>query len=160
MRKKQYISFACLLCLILSSCAVGNYADTLSCSEVAEALVSEISPYSDYKSYSKDEIDFLLDRDIEYDDVCFMYSASSDDMSEIAVFHSEKAEDVFDELCEYAESLREEKRAFVQNYMPEELSKLNDGQARRFGNYVVLAIFEKSDRDAIFENAKEILNEK
>jgi hypothetical protein len=48
----------------------------------------------------------------------------------------------------------------VENYIPDELDKLNDGQARRFGNYVILAIFEKSERDKIFESSKRILSKR
>lgn len=158
MRKVRYISLACLLCLLFCSCAAENYTDTLSCKEVANALVREILPQKEYKNYSENEILFLIDEKVSFDDCCFLYSSSSDDMSEVAVFHSSEPEVLFDELSKYTDTLRQEKRSFVENYVPSELSKLDDGQARRFGNYVVLAILEKSERDAIFEEAKEILS--
>ena len=150
----------CFACLNFAACSDQTYTDTLSCEEIANKLVSEISPSEDYKSYSNEEVGLLLDKNVEYDDCCFLYSGSSDDMSEIAVFHSAEADLLFDKLSEYADTLRSDKRSFVENYLPSELKKLDDGQARRFGNYVILAILDKSERDAVFESAKNFLSKK
>ena len=160
MKKARVIPLLCLICIIFCSCAAKRYTDTLSCKEVANELISKISAQESYKSYSKNEVSFLIDEDVSFDDCCFLYSSSSDDMSEIAVFHSSEPEALFDELCKYTDTLRQEKRSFVENYVPSEVTKLDDGQASRFGNYVVLAILERSERDTIFESAKEILSKK
>ena len=160
MNKVKYLSLVCFICLIFSSCAVRGYTDTLSCADIANELIEEISPSNDYKAFREEEISFLLDENIDYDDCCFMYSSASDDISEIAVFHSNNPDVLFDDISKYAESIRKDKRSFVENYIPDELDKLNDGQARRFGNYVILAIFEKSERDKIFEASKKILSKK
>ena len=159
---KKYICtfLLCFICLIFVSCSTRQYTDTLPCEEIANGITRKISLQKDYKIYNEDEIRFLLDDSAEFDDCCFLYSNSSDDMSEIAVFHSANPELLFDELSKYADTLRSEKRSFVENYIPSEMSKLDDGQARRFGNYVVLAILEKDERDEVFEAAKNILSKK
>ncbi len=157
MKRIKAFALFCTIGVIFSSCAAKGYADTLSCEEISNALISKILPSYDYKVYTQEEISLLLDKDIEYDDCCFMYSSSSDDISEIAVFHSQTPDILFDEISEYAEDARKDNRSFVESYLPSELSKLNDGQARRFGNYVVLAILEKDARDAVFKCVKETL---
>ena len=51
----------------------------------------------------------------------------------------------------YLDGLLEEKGAFIGSYAPKELEKLENAEARIFGNYVAYAILSEDDRKLFFD---------
>ena len=149
-----------LLCLLLCSCAMRSYSDSLNSSELAKQLTGEISGLEDYAEYSEDELEYLLGLSAQGCDLCVIYSKDTDDQGEIGIIRapSEKnAEEVLREAQAYLERTKSERRAFVESYLPSELSKFNSAEARRFGSYVIYTILESERAVLVFDKAEEAL---
>ena len=96
-----------------------------------------------------------------YDDICIIYSSDSTDISELGIIYSadeENAKKLFEEAKLYVKNMQEQKSEFLRNYSPDELSKLNSAEARRFGNYVIFAIGEQEDKNNLFKKAEDMLS--
>ena len=150
-----------LLCLVFSSCASGGYSDSLDSRELAKQLTGEISEFGDYVEYDDDEINDLLGLSADGCDVSVIYSKDSDDQGEIGIIRSASeadAKEVLHKTQEYLEQMRVERRAFVESYLPRELSKLSSAEARRFGSYVIYTILESEKATLVFDKVEEALN--
>ena len=89
-----------------------------------------------------------------------IYSSSSDDIGEIGVFHARSQEDsleLLDDVTEYLHDLKEEKSAFVRNYLQGEQEKLDGCTVKRFGNYVVFTVLDPSQSSAVFKQVEKML---
>lgn len=158
---KRILAFVTsLLCLLFSSCAVKEYADSIPCESIANSLTSKISTSEEYSAYTNDDIEYLFGESDLFADCSFLYSSSADDISEVGVFkaeNEEKAKELFTKAEKYIADLQNEKRAFVENYLPDELDKLEDAEARRFGKYVILLLAERDKKEVLFASAEELL---
>lgn len=157
---KTVASAICLLCLLLCSCAKKEYSDTLDCSYLTSAVQSEILSEGDYLQYSPEDIAFIIDDTSLIDSYSVIYSTSGDDVGEVGIFHSSTIEDsqeLFEDALDYLSDLKEEKTAFVKNYIPDEQKKLDNAQVKRFGKYVVFAVLDAPERDAVFKKIEELL---
>ena len=149
-----------LLCLVFCSCASGGYSDSLDSAELAKRLTGEISEFGDYVEYDDDEINDLLGLSADGCDVSVIYSKDSDDQGEIGIIRAASeadAKEVLREAQEYLEQMRVERRAFVESYLPRELSKLSSAEARRFGSYVIYTILESEKSTLVFDKVEEAL---
>ena len=152
---KQIISIV-LLCLLLSSCGAHNYSTSLDCTELAKRLTSEISGFEDYIEYSYDDLAYLLPSAVSNTDWCVLYSKNTDDQGEIGIIRAPSetdAKEITAQITEYIKATQEERRAFLENYLPNELSKLNSAQVRRFGCYVIYGILDGEQVRALFDAA-------
>ncbi|MBP3370007.1 MAG: DUF4358 domain-containing protein [Clostridia bacterium] len=160
MRKLTF--FIALTCLFSSSCAAKQYRDTISCVDLANDLASEISDSADYSAYTEGDVDYFFGDNTIFEDFYFIYSTSSDDISEIGVFKSESEEEAQKMLLKsqsYISNVKQEKSAFIENYLPEEMQKLNGARAERFGRYVIL-VFEAPDKaKELLEYSEKLLKE-
>ena len=161
--KKRYIVFILMLltAAVFCSCAKEEFSSTLSCKELLSTLESEFSPdKTEFSRYTDEELKFLFPDSDVYNEAIVIYSTDSVDITEIGVMRAESEKDAIDLLEDaknYIKDLQEQKREFLQNYSPSELSKLNSAGARRFGQYVVFAIAEQGDVDKIFKKAEMLL---
>ena len=149
-----------LLCLVFCSCAAGEYSDSLDSRELAKQLTGEISEFGEYVEYDDDEINDLLGLSADGCDVSVIYSKDSDDQGEIGIIRAASeadAKEVLYEAQEYLEQMRVERRAFVESYLPRELSKLSSAEARRFGSYVIYTILESEKATLVFDKVEEAL---
>ena len=149
-----------LLCLVFCSCASVRYSDSLDSAEVAKRLTGEISEFGDYVEYDDEEIGYLLELSAENCDVCVIYSKDADDQGEIGIIRAASeadAKEVLREAQEYLEQMRVERRAFVENYLPRELSKLSSAEARRFGTYVIYTVLESEKSTLVFDKIEDTL---
>ncbi len=149
-----------LLCLFFTSCATKEYTDSLPCDSVANKLTSKISGSEEYSAYTKSDIEYLFGKSSLFEDCAFLYSKSADDIGEVGVFRAEseeKAKEIFTEAEKYITDSQKEKRAFVENYLPDELDKLESAEVRRFGNYVILLFTDGDEKENLFDSAEELL---
>ena len=149
-----------LLCLLLCSCAMRSYSDSLNSSELAKQLTGGISGFEDYAEYSEDEFEYLLGLSAQGCDLCVVYSKDTDDQGEIGIIRAPSeadAKEVLSEAQGYLDQMRAERRAFVENYLPRELPKLSSAEARRFGSYVIYTILESERAALVFDKAEEAL---
>jgi len=87
-----------------------------------------------------------------------IYSNSSDDIGELGIFRApdeNTAALLFSEVKSYVDQMKNEKRDFLKNYLPNELSKLDNAEVRQLGNYVVFSFIDDSDQ--IFKEIEKIL---
>lgn len=163
MKIKAFI-FILMLCLTLSfsSCAQKSYESALSCSELSAELEKEFSlADGDFKKYSDEDINFLFSSEKLYDDACVSYSADSVDVCELGIFHSSNEEDakkLFEDVKLYIKNSQEQKSDFIRSYAPEELSKLNSAEARKYGNYVIFTVADSEQKSKIFEKAEKLFS--
>lgn len=156
---KQIISIV-LLCLLLSSCATRRYSDSAASATLINQLSEEISGFEDYIEYSREELGYILPSDMINSDICVLYSKDTDDQGEIGVIRAKTEKDAKEiavQITEYIKSSKEERRAFLENYLPNELSKLNSAQVRRFGCYVIYTILESDQASVLFNAAQKRL---
>lgn len=166
--KKQLALFltAILLLPLLISCSstedVG-YSSKLSCKELCDGLIREISvPEGEFSSYSEEDVKLFFQMEEDgFEEIYIAHSSDSTDISELGVMlasDSQKASSLLEDARLYIKNSQEQKRDFVRNYSPSELEKLNSAEARRFGSYVVFVIAEPREKDAVFEKARELLS--
>ena len=161
MLKKIFCSIA-LLCLIFNfGCAARGYSNDVSCKTLARTVYETSSV--EYLEYGKEYTRLFLDDDAICDDFCILYSSEVDDINEVGFFHAPDeaaAKEICEELEEYLDERQEDERAFIASYAPNELTKLDGAQVKRFGNYVVYAILDADGRTQILDAVEKTLKEK
>ena len=163
MKKIILLILSITLCAsVFSSCSRKSFDAEISCQELANSLKKEISvPEGEFEEYSLDELRFLFSSTDLYDDICIIYSTDSTDVCELGVIHSsneENAKRLYEEARGYIKSMQEEKSEFLRNYSPNELSKLNSADARRYGEYIIFTVADQTDRDTVLKEAEALLS--
>ena len=154
------VSIALLLGLLCSCSAKKQYSNIIECAYITNELQDQVLNEQAYALYSAEDVAFMLDDVEDFDSYSVIYSTSSDDISEIGIFHAvseEKSLELLDDLTDYLSDLKEEKGAFVRNYLPDEQQKLDGAKVRRFGNYVVFTVLPETQSNAVFEKIDKIL---
>lgn len=148
--------------LFFQSCSQKDFNASITCKELSTSLKREISvPEGNFEEYTEDELDFLFSTPKLYDDIYIIYSSDSTDVCELGVLHAsskENAQLLYEEAKNYIKSTQEQKREFLRNYSPAELSKLNCAEARLLGEYIVFVIAEQGDRDEALKKAEMLLS--
>ncbi|MBQ7384561.1 MAG: DUF4358 domain-containing protein [Clostridia bacterium] len=162
--KKAFVFpvFIILFSLLLGSCGSGSYSDGISCSELSSAAKKSLNTESEYAEYDEDYLEFFFDGDTYHDDFSIIYTTDTNNIDEIGVFHApdaHSARELYEEAEDYIEDMREEQRAFIGSYAPEELPKLDGAKVRMFGNYVVYVIAEPSLIETALEEIENVLKE-
>ncbi len=159
---KKIMLFITTLTLMLSLCACGEakYSDTMLCDELSEHVRADISDLGGYEKYTLSEVRSLVSNSTLYSDFHAAASPSSDDIGEFGILKADSEEDAKKLLAEvnnYLYSVREERRSFIQSYMPTEGAKLDGARAERYGKYVAYAIHESNTAEAVLDSVKEAL---
>ena len=163
MMKKGYMVLILILLVgaIFSSCAKEEFTSTLSCNELSKSLEKEFSgDGQEFSCYSKEELKFLFPDTDVYEDGLVIYSSDGVDITEIGIMRAKDENDaiaLLEDAKGYIKDIQEQKREFLQNYSPSELSKLNSAEARRFGQYVIFTIAEPYESNAVFSAAEKCL---
>ena len=140
---KFAITVTLLIILSLTACKRAEYSDSHSCRELSDSVSGAWQDGKEYSEYGEKQLGYIFDSDTRPDDFCISYSTQTDDIDELGVFHASEgdtAERILDELSDYLNDMREDKRAFIASYAPNELQKLDGAKLARFGNYVVYVI--------------------
>ena len=151
-----------MLCLIsLASCEKKAYTDTAECKDLGDTLISAIDDGQEYLDHDGTHTEFYFEDTEEYDDCRLMYSADTNDINEVGIFHapnSKKAAELEESCREYIENMREDDRSFIASYAPEELPKLDGAQVRRFGNYVVYTVLPSDKTESVLSRLEDTLS--
>ncbi len=152
----------CVFIRIFTSCSQEEYSDSLSCSELSNALSREISvPEGEFSQYTTEELKFFFPNQSIYTEAYIIYSADSTDIAELGILRAsdeESAKTLYEEVKSYIKNLQEQKQEFLRNYAPNELQKLNSAQARRYGSYVIFTVSDSSEQNNVFEKADKLLS--
>ena len=162
---KRYWIVLLALATLLSSCAKKekSYTDELPCSELADTVEEQIPVDFGYDTYGGEHLRYYFEDTKRHDDACLRYTVRSEDIGEFGIFHTpdEASRKEIERLCEdYLATLREEKKAFIESYAPEEVPKLERAEVRTFGSYTVYAILSDADRALLFETVEKELEKK
>ncbi len=156
--KKNNLLLLLLCCATLfCSCARSEYTDEKTCEDVGKSMTDSLEDTQEYYEFDKNHIGLFFDDTEEYDDYYAVYSADTNDINEVGVFHApdaESADDLAESCREYIEDMRQNSRAFIASYAPEELPKLDSAEVRRFGNYVIYTILPEDKAEAVYEHVK------
>ena len=160
---KRMTAFAlAFIFLFLAGCQKPEYRDDLSCREIADRLCDLLPVSGGYEQFGKEHLQYSFDNADGYEDECLMYSVLSENINEIGVFHADEEENVqaLRQNCEqYLARMREEERAFIESYAPREAAKLDAAEVRVFGEYIIYVVLSPEDRDKVFDEAKNLLQE-
>ena len=159
MKRRILLILLCLLTLAFSSCKQQTRGSALTSKGVSSALIAEISEPDAYMEYTSEDISYFSFASGKDLDISVLYSLDSTDVGEIGVVQveSDKAKEMLSEIEDHLKAQREEKSAFLKSYAPDELSKLENAKAKRFGEYIVYTILSPEDTEAVFKKAEELL---
>ncbi len=159
-RKTAFFLILCISLLLCSCQKKATYTDTLSAAELAEEAIDSLGGtplLAAEKGYLDDYIlipEGMTDHEIRF-------SPDGNNLDEIGIWHvaSSDTAQMKSLLEEYLQRSLERNRTFYDSYIPQETAKLRDAEVRVFGNYVVYAIMNQSDREAFFASVKNTLQE-
>ena len=146
-----------LLFCTLASCGQVQYSNTVDCSSLTSSIKKFLPSGDGYSEYTVEEVKYMVDPSL-FDSHSIIYSNSSDTIDEVGIFHAKddtSASLLFEKVNGYVSSMKNEKNDFLRNYLPEELGKLESGEVKQFGNYVVFS-FAESNKE-IFKNIENML---
>ena len=149
--------------MVLPSCSKRTeYADDVECSQIFDGIADELDDEDQYLEFNSAHLETYFPDTNEYDDHYAVYSADVNDINEIGIFHAADEAYVAGilESCEgYIEDMRENSRAFISSYAPDQLPKLDAAKVRRLGNYVVYLILPEHLSEEVFEKIEDMLRE-
>lgn len=160
--KRFFCVFISLL-FILSLCgcsAKKEYADDVSCSTLYEEISEELDDGNQYLEFNSIHMETYFPNTDEYDDCYTVYSADVNDINEIGIFHSdgEYVAGIFESCQTYIQDMRENSRAFISSYAPDQLPRLDAARVERFGNYVVYLILPEELSEEVIDKIEDILS--
>ena len=161
--KRFWCIIVAVTCLSsLASCSKNkDYANDVSALSIYEEISDVLEGTGEYFEFNELHIEQYFPNTDEYDDHYAVYSADVNDINEIGIF---KAPDEFYALgmlksCEtYISDMKEHSRAFIASYAPQEIPKLDEAQARRFGQYVVYLVLPDDLSEIVFDRIDEFLS--
>lgn len=161
--KRFLAGFFCIVtllsCCFFSSCAQKRYSEALTCLDISTALKGKILT-EEYAEYSESDARYVFDGGKLFDSCSIIYSTASDDLGEIGILHApneDSAKTLLNFANQHIQDEKEMKSEFLKNYLPEEISKFENAEARRYGNYVVYAFLPPESRNEVFDYVEKIL---
>ena len=149
-----------ILCPNITACSGKEYRDDLKCTDLGMELTAALEDGQEYVELDDSHREFYFEDFEEYDDCYTVYSADTNDINEIGIFHAaseDRARELANSCEEYIEDMRENSRAFIASYAPEELPKLDGATVRRYGNYVVYTVLPEDKTQTAFETVENML---
>ena len=162
MKKYCFVALILAFVLLFGGCATEKYRDDVDCRSLVLSVTAEMPSELDFLELDESFREFYFEGADGFDDCYIAYSADNEDISEIGVFHavSDEAAEKIEGICyEYINDLSQNSRAFIASYAPEELTKLDGAEVRRYGRYVVYTVLNTADTERVFETVKNALSE-
>ena len=162
MKKHVFLALILTFSLLICGCSEEKYRDDVDCKSLVLSVTAEMPSELDFRELDESFREFYFEGADGFDDCYIAYSADSEDIGEIGVFHavSDEAAEKIEGVCyEYINDLSQNSRAFIASYAPEELTKLDGAEVRRYGRYVVYAVLNTADAERAFEIIKNTLSE-
>ena len=153
------IALALLPSLLLAGCAGARYKSDVPCEDVTKKAVEILSDGLEYAEFDGSHVDMYFNK-AAFEDFFVIYSTETNDINEIGVFRAadERSAKQTEAAClDYVKTMRDEQRAFISSYAPDELPKLERARVHRYGNYVVYTILTPEETDAVLDGTKQLL---
>lgn len=155
-----FLSIILSASLFLYSCSARDYSDKVRCAELAQTAQDCAKAENGYAIYGSDHIKYSFKNTDMHDDCCIIYSIDTNDINEIGIFHAKSADSVeaLAELAQdYLTDMKQNQRAFIESYAPEETPKLDGARIYVLGNYVIYTILSAKDRDKVMQSIEDLL---
>ncbi len=150
-----------LLLVTLSACLkMEEFSDDLSSEELADEITHALGGENVYLTDDTGLTDSYFTLPESVTDHTVRYVSDTNNINEFGVYHVTKgsAKELEAMLMEkYLELSYLNNREWYDSYIPEETSKLQDAEVRTFGNYVVYAILDPTERNTVFETVERAL---
>ena len=159
MKSDKIVLFITIFSL-LTSCSKAEYSHDRDCDDVLENIKNLPSISQEYEEYDDEFVNFFLPNSPSFDDFEVIYSTSTNDITEIGLFRFASTEDAIsmeNVLNNYISETQSNQRAFIASYAPNEISKLDKAEVRRFGHYTVYAIIAPDEKEDLFEQIEKEL---
>ncbi len=131
----------------------------MACRDIADGMCKGLSDNNEYLEFDATHTSLYFDSE-DYDDCHHIYSADTNDINEMGIFHardSSHADKLWEDCREYLDDMREDSRAFIASYAPEELPKLDDADVWRVGNYVIYTVLPTDKADTLLDKIEKDL---
>ena len=159
MRKHGLIVLAVLAILFSASCS-SEYRDDLSPMQLCEEILGNLDLKEEFESYSPTETEYIFENVETAYEGYLLYSKDSDDLREIGIFKCNSKKErasLVSALEAYIRQLKEEKRSFVVNYLPNEIKTLEGATVKEYGNYVLFSMLPPENQASFLSTAENIL---
>ena len=151
---------ALLIAVFLPSCTAKKYSDTVECSKLANAAIGEIPLDNGYAAFDQSHLKYNFANTDLCDDHAFFYSIETNDINEIGILRAKDSENV-EELAGLARSyiaeIKENNRAFIQSYAPNEVNKLDNAKVYILGKYVIYTVLSPNDTELVIKKIESLL---
>lgn len=140
----QGITAGIFACAVLASCGAENENVQVDINALAEALDTGITYQDPLEKLDDDMVGMLYSVD-GLVDASVVYMGSGATAEEIAVFDCVDADTAKNKVKPIVEDHVKSQIEAFENYVPEEVSKLNEAVVRQTGEYVVLSVSNDPD---------------
>ncbi len=156
---KRFSAFILLCLCLLTSCSKKDFEDGIGCSELGKVVSDTLADGMEYAHFDDRQRALITEDSEKYTDFHHAYSSDSNDINEFGIFHAAegRAEELAKDCEQYVKELKDNSRAFIASYAPEELPKLDGATVKRFGNYVVYTVLPTDKTEKIFKDIEERL---
>ena len=161
MKKAIFIFFILMIIFTIAGCSKSKpYRDDVACDDIADGIRLAVPSESGYSQYGEDRLEFFFENTTLPDDYSLCYSAEVNDIDEFGVFHcpdKDSAKALCDIVTRYIEEQQTNQTPFIASYAPREVPKLEGAEVRQYGNYVIYAIFDDTDKNEIFDEIEKAI---
>lgn len=154
---KKIITVLLALSLLLLTVACNNtaYKNDVTAEALAETAITALNDGKEYSTADADFLDSYFTKPAYVTESVIRFSTDGNDLNEFGIYHvtDGNAEAMKSYLSKYLTDFYD---LYNANYLPEETPKLRDAEVKVFGNYVVYAMLNDTDRATFFgavENA-------
>lgn len=153
------VFFIMILCLSFVACASSNYKNDVAVKDLSDAAMKTVSISKGYFDADEDVFKDDLGGSSDIDSYIIKISNDAQNINEYGVFHAKSqnaAKSFKNSINDYIS--KKKNNSWYEQYVPNEIPKLNAAEARVYGNYVVYAIIPESQKTAFFGAIEELLN--
>ena len=151
-----------IICLTATACGgSATYSADVPVSELSSAIDAILPSSDDFATMSDDYIIGMMEIDpSEFVEHVIKLRASGANIDEYGIFKAADSQGVANAVAVANAYLARRIEAWMPEYMPEELPKMESASVKIFGHYVVYAILAEDVKADAFDAIEDILTEK
>ena len=155
--KKILTSLLVLSLLLLAvGCGSTTYKNDVAVNTLADTAITALNDGKEYSTAEADFLDSYFTKPDYVTESVIRFSTDGNDLNEFGIYHvtDGNAEAMKTHLSKYVTDFYD---LYNANYLPEETPKLRDAEVKVFGNYVVYAMLNDTDRATLFTAIEQAL---
>ena len=155
--KKILTSLLVLSLLLLAvGCGSTTYKNDVTVNTLADTAITALNDGKEYSTAEADFLDSYFTKSDYVTESVIRFSTDGNDLNEFGIYHvtDGNAEAMKTHLSKYVTDFYD---LYNANYLPEETPKLRDAEVKVFGNYVVYAMLNDTDRATLFTAIEQAL---